>query len=57
VASALGGTTKKLNAATINESVSYSNDFSVVANERYTITVNVRRPKAEPIEAKFDFKP
>jgi len=57
VASTLGGTTKKLNATTINESVSYSNDFSVVANERYTITVNVRRPKAAPIEAKFDFKP
>jgi len=57
VASTLGGTTKKLNATTIHESVSYSNDFRVVANERYTITVNVRRPKAAPIEAKFDFKP
>jgi hypothetical protein len=55
VASTLGGTTKKLNATTINESVSYSNDFTMVANERYTLTVTVRLPKAAaPLEAKFD---
>jgi cytochrome c5 len=56
VASALGGSTKKLNPITVNERVSYSNDFSVSGSEAYTVTVTVRRPKTAPLEAKFDFR-
>ena len=55
VASALGGTTKKLKPTTFNEAVSYVNDFRLVPNEPYTITVKVTRPKAAAVEAKFDF--
>ena len=56
VASALGGSTKKLNPITVNERLSYSNDFSVSGSEAYTITVTVTRPKAAPLEARFDFR-
>ena len=56
LASALGGSSKKLNPITVNERVSYSNDFSVSGSGPHTITVTVTRPKAAPIEAKFDFR-
>ena len=56
VASALGGATKKLNPTSVNERVSYSNDFSATGSEPYSITVKVARPKAAPVEAKFDLR-
>jgi cytochrome c5 len=56
LASALGGSSKKLKPIAVNERVSYSNDFSVSGSGPHTLTVTVTRPKAAPIEAKFDFK-
>ena len=58
VASPLGGTTKRLAPTTINNFVSYGNDFRMTGNEPYTIAVQVRRPgSARPTEIRFDFKP
>jgi len=56
VASALGGSSKNLNPVTINERVSYSNDFSLSGSGPHTITVTVKRPQAAPIEARFELK-
>jgi len=57
VASPLGGATKTLAATTVNDLVSYGNDFRITGDEPYTITVQVRRPQAaHVIETQFDFK-
>jgi cytochrome c5 len=56
VASAMGGSTKKLNPTTVNERVSYSNDFMVSGSAPHTITVSVARPKRAPLEARFDLR-
>jgi cytochrome c5 len=52
-----GGDTKKLEAMVLAESTSYGNFFRMQGKEPYVITVQVRRPGAAPIEAKFDFRP
>jgi cytochrome c5 len=53
-----GGDSKKLKAVTVNGVPSYGEFFRMQGKEPYTITVQVRRPgSAQPIEAKFDFKP
>jgi hypothetical protein len=58
VANPLGGASKKLDARTIDGTLSYGNDFQMAGREPYTITVTVKRPKAaRPIEARFEFKP
>ena len=58
VASPLGGTTKKLVSTTVNNAVSYGNDFAMTGSGPYTIAVQVRRPGSlQPIETRFDFKP
>lgn len=56
VASAMGGSTKKLNPITVNERVSYSNDFMVSGSAPHTITVSVARPKRAPLEARFELR-
>ena len=58
VASALGGSTKKLQPRTYNGAPSYMSDFRMTGNDTYSITAEVRRPGAsQPSEAKFEFKP
>jgi cytochrome c5 len=53
-----GGDTKKLEPLTAGEGMSYGNFFRMEGSEPYTITVQVRRAgQAQPLEAKFDFKP
>lgn len=52
-----GGDTKKLEPMKLADSVSYGNFFRMQGKEPYVITVQVRRPGAAPIEAKFDFRP
>ena len=53
-----GGDTKKLVPTTLAESASYGNFFRMQGKEPYVITVQVRRPgAAQPIEARFDFRP
>lgn len=57
VASPLAGETKKLEAATVNKSLSYGNYFQMVGKEPYTVSVQIRRPgAAKAIEARFDLK-
>ena len=56
VASAMGGSTKKLNPITVNGRVSYSNDFVVSGSGPHTITVSVALPKRAPLEARFDLR-
>jgi cytochrome c5 len=56
VASAMGGSTRKLNPITVNERVSYSNDFLLSGSGPHTITVSVARPKRAPLEARFDLR-
>jgi hypothetical protein len=58
VANALGGTTKKLAPVTVNNTVSYVNDFRMTGKEPYTISVQIRRPgAARSTQAGFEFKP
>lgn len=53
-----GGETKHLKLMALAESVSYGNFFRMQGKEPYTITVHVLRPgAAQPIEARFDFRP
>jgi cytochrome c5 len=57
VSNALSGTTKKLSPTAFNQAVSYGNDFQMIDKEPYTITVNVRRPKAvRPVATKFEVR-
>jgi cytochrome c5 len=52
-----GGETKKLAAMALADSASYGNFFRMQGQEPYVITVQVRRPGAAAVEARFDFKP
>ena len=52
-----GGETKKLEPLAAGEGMSYGNFFRMEGTQPYTITVQARRGSAQPIEAKFEFKP
>jgi len=55
VANLMNGETRKLESATLNSSVSYGNYFQMPGRDRYTVTLQIRRPGAATgIEAKFD---
>ena len=57
VANLLNGETRKLEAATINNSVNYGNYFQVPGKDPYTVTLQIRKPgAARAIEARFDLK-
>jgi cytochrome c5 len=57
-ANAMGGDSKKLKAATINNATSYGEFFRMQGTEPYAITVQVRPSNsAQPVVAKFEFKP
>ena len=58
VANLMTGDTRKLEAASINNTTNYSNFFQMPGKDPYTVTLQIRRPGAPtPIEAKFDLKP
>lgn len=51
------GETKKLEAASINNTVSYGNYFQMPGKDPYAVTLQIRKPgAARAIEARFDFK-
>ena len=53
-----GGETKKLEAVSSNEQVSYGNFFRMRGKEPYTINVKISRAGTQiPAEAHFEFKP
>ena len=57
VANLMTGETRKLEAATINNTVSYGNYFQMPGRDPYTVTLQIRKPgAARAIEAKFDLK-
>jgi len=57
VANLINGETRKLEAATINNIVSYGNYFQMPGREPYTVTLKIRKPgAARTVEAKFDLK-
>ena len=57
VANLMTGETRKLEAATINNSVSYGNYFQLPGREPYTVTLQIRKPgAARTTEARFDLK-
>jgi cytochrome c5 len=57
VANLMTGETKKLEAATVNNTLSYSGYFKMAGKDPYTVTLKIRKPgAAAPIEAKFDIK-
>ena len=56
-ANTMGGDTKKLKAATINNATSYGGFFRMQGREPYAITIEVRRGTTQPVVAKFEFKP
>jgi len=57
VANLMTGETRKLEAATINNSVSYGNYFQLPGRDPYTVTLQIRKPgAARAIEARFDLK-
>jgi cytochrome c5 len=57
VANLMNGETRKLEAATINNGVSYGNYFQMPGKDPYTVTLQIRKPgAATPVEARFDFK-
>ncbi|MFY9315709.1 MAG: c-type cytochrome [Burkholderiales bacterium] len=57
VANLMTGETRKLEAATVNNALSYSNYFKMAGKDPYTVTLKIRKPgAATPIEAKFDVK-
>ena len=57
VANLMNGETRKLEAATINDGVSYGNYFQMPGKDPYTVTLKIRKPgAAAPVEAKFDIK-
>jgi len=57
VANLINGETRKLEAATINNGVSYGSYFQMPGKDPYTVTLQVRKPgAATAVEVKFDFK-
>jgi cytochrome c5 len=57
VANLMTGETKKLEVASINNTVSYGNFFQMPGKDPYTVTLQIRKPgAARAIEAKFDLK-
>jgi cytochrome c5 len=57
VANLMSGETRKLEPATINNSVSYGNYFQMPGRDPYTVTLQIRKPgAATAIEARFDLK-
>ena len=52
-----GGETKKLAPMALADSASYGSFFRMQGQEPYVITVQVRRPGAAAIQARFDFRP
>ena len=57
VANLMTGETRKLETATINNTVSYGNYFQMPGTDPYTVTLQIRKPgAARAIEAKFDLK-
>jgi len=57
VANLMNGETRKLEAATINNSVSYGNYFQMPGRDPYTVTLQIRTPgAARAIEARFDLR-
>lgn len=57
VANLLTGETKKLELASINNTVSYGNYFQMPGRDPYTVTLQIRKPgAARSIEARFDLK-
>jgi len=53
----MGADARKLERLSINEVVSYGNEFRIVGREPHKITVHVRRPgNPREIEASFDFR-
>jgi cytochrome c5 len=53
----MSGETRKLEAATINNSVSYGNYFRMPGRDPYTVTLQIRKAgAARAIEARFDLK-
>jgi cytochrome c5 len=57
VANLMTGDTRKLEATTLNNTVSYSGYFRMLGKDPYTVTLQIRKPGAPaPIEAKFDLR-
>jgi len=57
VANLMSGETRKLEAATINNSMSFGNYFQIPGRDPYTVTLQIRKPgAARAIEARFDLK-
>jgi cytochrome c5 len=57
VANVMNGETRKLEAATINNSVSYGSYFQMPGRDPYKVTLQIRTPgAARAIEARFDLK-
>jgi cytochrome c5 len=57
VANLMTGETRKLEAATINNSVIYGSYFQMPGKDPYTVTLQIRKPgAARAIEARFDLK-
>jgi cytochrome c5 len=58
VANLMTGETRKLEAVTVNNALSYGAYFRMPGKDPYTVTLQIRKPGAPaPIEAKFDLKP
>jgi cytochrome c5 len=57
VANLMTGETKKLEVASINNTVSYGNYFQMPGRDPYTVVLQIRKPgAARAIEARFDLK-
>jgi cytochrome c5 len=57
VANLMNGETRKLEAATFNNSVSYGDYFQMPGRDPYTVTLQIRKPgAARTTEARFDLK-
>jgi cytochrome c5 len=57
VANLMTGETRKLEAASINNTVTYGNYFQLPGKDPYTVTLQIRKPGAvRAIEARFDLK-
>jgi cytochrome c5 len=53
----MGADSRKLERVSINDVVSYGNEFRIVGREPHKITLQIRRPgKPRVIEASFDFR-
>ena len=57
VANLMNGETRKLEPATINNSVSYGNYFQMPGKDPYTVTLKIRKPGAAmALETRFELK-